>query len=69
MQSISWSNLMLLLLTLCAPFAVALETSDFYEYDKAIRLEHGVDKYEFVSLDTPVHFFSDVVDHVYVSFK
>lgn len=45
----------------------SLEVSDFYDFDKEIRLENGANKGEFVKLDTPINFFSDIYDHIYVS--
>lgn len=44
-----------------------LEISDFYDFERITRLENGVDKSEFINLDTPIHFFSDIYDHIYVS--
>jgi hypothetical protein len=34
---------------------------DFYE-----RLSNGNDKYDFLKLETPIHFYSDKYDHIYV---
>lgn len=45
----------------------ALEISDFYEYDRSIRLENGDNQFEIIKLDTPIHFFSDTFDTIYVS--
>lgn len=44
-----------------------VEISDFYDFDRNIRLENGVNKFEFVKLDTSINFFSDIYDHIYVS--
>lgn len=49
-------------------YASALETSDFYEFDRStVRLENGDNKFEIIKLDTPINFFSDTFDHIYVS--
>lgn len=45
----------------------SLEISDFYDFEKEVRLENGANKGEFVKLDTPINFFSDIYDHIYVS--
>lgn len=45
----------------------SLEVSDFYDFERSIRLENGAGKSEFVKLDTPINFFSDIYDHIYVS--
>lgn len=44
-----------------------LEISDFYDFERDVRLENGANKGEFVKLDTPINFFSDIYDHIYVS--
>lgn len=54
-------------LLVLAQLSRSLEISDFYDYDRSVRLENGADKYEFVQLDTPIYFYSDVHDHIYVS--
>lgn len=46
-----------------------LEISDFYDFEKTVRLENGAEKFEYIKLDTPIHFFSDIHDHIYVSFS
>lgn len=48
-------------------FGRALEISDFYEYNKIVQLENGDNKFEIIKLDTPINFFSDTFDHIYVS--
>lgn len=48
-------------------FSRSLEISDFYDFERTTRLENGADKSEFVKLDTPINFFSDIYDHIYVS--
>lgn len=48
-------------------FGRALEVSDFYEYDRSVRLENGDNKFEVIKLDTPINFFSDTYDLIYVS--
>lgn len=50
-----------------AHFGRSLEISDFYDFERTVRLENGADKFEFVKLDTPIYFYSDVHDHIYVS--
>lgn len=50
-----------------AQFGRTVEISDFYDFERTIRLENGADKSEFVKLDTPINFFSDIYDHIYVS--
>lgn len=45
----------------------SLEVSDFYDFERDVRLENGANKGEFVKLDTPINFFSDIYDHIYVS--
>lgn len=45
----------------------SLEISDFYDFERTTRLENGADKSEFIKLDTPINFFSDVYDHIHVS--
>lgn len=45
----------------------SLEISDFYDFEREYRLENGANKNEFVKLDTQIHFYSDVYDHIYVS--
>lgn len=47
----------------------SLEISDFYDFERTLRLENGADKFEFVKLDTPIYFYSDVHDHIYVSVR
>lgn len=47
----------------------SLEISDFYDFERTVRLENGADKFEFVKLDTPIYFYSDVHDHIYVSVR
>lgn len=46
-----------------------LEVSDFYDFDRTVRLENGLDKSEFIKLNTSINFFSDIYDHIYVSNK
>lgn len=48
-------------------FGSAIEVSEFYEFDKTIRLENGENKFEIIKLATPINFFSDTFDHIYVS--
>lgn len=50
-----------------APFSRSLEVSDFYDFERTVQLENGADKSEFVRLDAPINFFSDIYDHIYVS--
>lgn len=50
-----------------AHFGRSLEISDFYDFERTVRLENGADKFEYVKLDTPIYFYSDVHDHIYVS--
>lgn len=50
-------------------FGRALEASDFYEYDRSVRLENGDNKFELIKLDTPINFFSDTYDIIYVSIR
>lgn len=50
-----------------AQYGRSLEISDFYDFERTTRLENGVDKSEFIKLETPIHFFSDIYDHIYVS--
>lgn len=57
----------LLWLLLLVQIGRPLETSDFYDFDKSFRLENGADKSAYLKLDTPLNFFSDVYDHIYVS--
>lgn len=45
----------------------SVEISDFYDFERNIRLEIGANKFEFVKLDTSINFFSDIYDHIYVS--
>lgn len=45
----------------------ALEISEFYEFDRSVRLENGDNQFEIIKLDTPIHFFSDTFDTIYVS--
>lgn len=45
----------------------SVEISDFYDFERNIRLENGANKFEFVKLDTSINFFSDIYDHIYVS--
>lgn len=45
----------------------SLEISDFYDYERDIRLENGADRGKYVKLDTSINFFSDMYDHIYVS--
>lgn len=45
----------------------SLEISDFYDFEKDVRLENGADKGKYVKLDTSINFFSDMYDHIYVS--
>lgn len=50
-----------------ASLSRSLEVSDFYEFERTVQLENGADKSEFVKLDSPINFFSDIYDHIYVS--
>lgn len=52
-----------------AQLSRSLEISDFYDFEKTVRLENGAEKFEYIKLDTPIHFFSDIHDHIYVSFS
>lgn len=56
-----------LILLAIAQLGRSLEVSDFYDFEREIHLENGADKSEFVKLDTPINFFSDIYDHIYVS--
>lgn len=49
------------------PIGKAIGTNELYQYSNANQLEHGLDKFKFLKLDTPIHFFSDTYDHIYVS--
>lgn len=40
---------------------------ELYEFERTIRLENGAGKSEFIKLDTPINFYSDIYDHIYVS--
>lgn len=62
-----WRSIVLLLAL--AQFSRSLEVSDFYDFERTVRLENGVDKSEFVKLDAPINFFSDIYDHIYVSIQ
>lgn len=55
------------LLLAFAQLGRSLEISDFYDFEKEIRLENGANKFEYVKLDTSINFFSDIYDHIYVS--
>lgn len=60
------------LLALCIlivglPIGKAIGINELYQYSKANELEHGLDKFRFLKLDTPIHFYSDTYDHIYVS--
>lgn len=63
-RSFFQSVIVLLALAQCGR---SLEISDFYEFERSIRLENGADKSEFIKLETPINFFSDLYDHIYVS--
>lgn len=63
-RSFFQSVIVLLALAQCGR---SLEISDFYEFERTVRLENGADKSEFVKLETPINFFSDLYDHIYVS--
>lgn len=56
-----------ILLLAIAQLGRSLEISDFYDFERNIRLENGANKFEFVKLDTSINFFSDIYDHIYVS--
>lgn len=45
----------------------SLEQSDFYDIDRTVRLENGLEKSEFIKLNKSINFFSDIYDHIYVS--
>lgn len=62
---IIWQGIVVLLAL--ASFSRSLEVSDFYDFERTVRLENGADKSEFVKLDAPINFFSDIYDHIYVS--
>lgn len=55
------------LLLAFAQLGRSLEISDFYDFEREIRLENGANKFEYVKLDTSINFFSDIYDHIYVS--
>lgn len=57
------------LLLAIAHLGRSIEISDFYDFEREIRLENGANKFEFVKLDTSINFFSDIYDHIYVSFN
>lgn len=46
-----------------------LEINDFYEYDNSFLLENGADKSGYRKLPKSLNFFSDIYDHIYVSFS
>ena len=48
-----------------------LTRDDLYEYsnEPSEVLLRGDEQFEFVKLNTPVHFYSEVYDHIYVSAK
>ncbi|XP_031633983.1 nidogen [Contarinia nasturtii] len=50
-----------------AQLSRSLEVSDFYDFERSVRLENGAGKSEFVKLDTPINFFSDIYDHIYIN--
>jgi nidogen (entactin) len=47
----------------------ALTRDDLFEYNNEPSeiLPRGDEQFEFVKLNTPVHFYSDTYDHIYVS--
>lgn len=56
-----------ILLLALAQSGRSLEVSDFYDFERDVRLENGANKGERVELNTSIHFFSDIYEHIYVS--
>lgn len=57
------------ILMACAHVSYSLEIGDFYDFDRTVRLENGLDKSELIKLNTSINFFSDIYDQIYVSNK
>lgn len=46
-----------------------IEINDFYKYDNSfLLLESGADKSAYRKLPTSLNFFSEIYDHIYVSY-
>lgn len=48
-------------------FGRSLEVSDFYDFERSVRLENGLEKSELIKLEKPINFYSDIYDQIYVS--
>lgn len=56
-----------LLLIFGLPIGQAIGINELYQYSNENQLEHGLDAFKFLKVDTPIHLFSDTYDHIYVS--
>lgn len=48
-------------------FGRSLEVSDFYDFERTVLLENGLEKSELIKLEKPINFYSDMYDQIYVS--
>lgn len=51
----------------CGISAISIDGLYRSDTDQVLILQQGNDNYEFVKLETPIHFYSLTYDHIYVS--
>lgn len=67
MKKMIFKNLYFIGFLLCICTCYGLKLDDHFEYNKEIQIKNGEEEFKLIKLPTPVHFFSDTYDHVYVS--